>query len=580
MRWIAAVTILSVGACHAPTNNGRARGADELPPPATKAVRQFPGGKRLVSAVAQGLPDDGDWDVLRHWWQAALQQSPALTFQVAPDPALATVKLTVNVERRALTATLVETGSDVILHTTRYGRDSETPGLLAALDRLGWATRRALGEAADRPMPVAAITSADPFVVRAVHDAEDLIADGAYTTAYDTLRRARRRDGGAPYVLAPLAAVELMREDATRARAITREAIGYPARCSPTVQHQLARTLLLANAALRPADAARQDRELQRLATVTLRERPHDDEVAYTAALSHNYLGEFDKARPLLERLLRRRPARSALSYHLGWACLGTGDPAAAADHLEAASRRMPLPWVLLPWAIALFEAARHNELTDLLRRASAESDKDPIMKHQILRMQAADAVLRGELGEARSRLLENLQWLVTHPRVLNRRVGDFAETATVLVRLGSHSDLPQLAASIRTVQVDAATRDAAAYVGGLHQVRSTGRRSPALEAALNRDGDSAWGALLAAYAHEVEGEVAAMQDQLARAALLSSSPLTKSMLAMSLRSVGKSTEADRLLYSLRREMRSVRLRSRCIHPIYGPELAYAFALR
>ena len=580
MRWIAAVTILSFGACHTSTNRERARDDNELPPPTAEAVRELPVGARLVSAVSPGLPDDGDWDVMRHWWQAALQQSPALTFQADPNPALPAVTLTVDPEGCTLTATLTEPDAQTLLHTTKYGEDSETRGLLAALDRLAWATRRALGEATDRPMPVAAITSADPFVVRAVEDAADLIADGAFAAAYETLRRARRRDGGAPYVLAPLAAFELMREDAARARAITREAIGYPARCSPTVQHRLARTLLLASAALNPADAPRHDRELQRLATVTSRERPHDDEVAYTAALSHNYLGEFDKARPLLERLRRRQPSRSALSYHLGWACLGTGDPAAAADHLRAASLRMPLPWVLLPWTIALFEAKRSGELTELLRRAAEESDRDPTMKHQILRMQAADAVLRGEIGEARNRLLANLQWLIAHPRLLNRRVGEFAEAATVLVRLGSHDELPRLAASIQTVQVDAATRDAAAYVGGLHQVRRTGRRSPTLEAALDRDGDSAWGAMLAAYAHEMEGEVAAMQSQLARAAMLSSSPLTKSMLAMSLRSVGKSAEADRLLHSLRREMLSVRLRSRCQHPIYGPELAYAFALR
>ena len=58
--------------------------------------------------------------------------------------------------------------------------------------------------------------------------------------------------------------------------------------------------------------------------------RPHDAEPVYTAALSHNFRAEFQDARPLLEQLHRAYPERGFVSYHLGWSCLGRGDPAAA----------------------------------------------------------------------------------------------------------------------------------------------------------------------------------------------------------------------------------------------------------
>ena len=70
------------------------------------------------------------------------------------------------------------------------------------------------------------------------------------------------------------------------------------------------------------------------------------------------------------------------------------------------------------------------------------------------------------------------------------------------------------------------------------------------------------------------------MQNQLARAARLSSSPMTKALLAHSLRAIGKMREAALLQDTLRAEMLRVHLRQVCQHPVFGPELAYAFTLR
>ena len=70
------------------------------------------------------------------------------------------------------------------------------------------------------------------------------------------------------------------------------------------------------------------------------------------------------------------------------------------------------------------------------------------------------------------------------------------------------------------------------------------------------------------------------MQAALARAARLSDSPMTKALLARSLRAVGKNQEADLLRDTLRREMLALHLRRPCEHPLFGPELAFAFLLR
>ena len=552
------------------------------PPPQAAALQRLAPGTRLSLEVEGGTPEEPAWQALRTWWRAAFAQSNAFSVAPKPDPSLPRVVLTLSDDRSQLAAALVRRDARTQLGEAAIA-DSQRPGdLHAAIDQLAWSARTALGEDAARPLPVAQITSPDPRVVVAVSDAKELVRTGAFGSAYQTLRTARRRDGGAPFVLAPLAAAELLRGDATRARDISREAVNYPARCSPTDQHLLARTLLLANAALEPARTGSYDRELHRLATVAQRERPHDDEVLFTAALAHNFLAEFERARPLLEDLHRRLPERGFVSYHLGWACLGTDDAQAAALHLREASRRLPTPWLMLPWAIALFESEQDDQLEAVLEAARADYGRGgaDALNHEVLRIQAAHALLRDDPKRARRLLVEDLRWLVAHPVELDLRAGDFAEAGAVLVRLGGAPELGALVAAVQKLPVEVTTRDAASFVGGLHQVQTTGVRARGLEGALSRDGDSAWGALLTAYAHEREGEVGAMQAELARAALLSSSPMTKALLARSLRAVGKAREGDRLSEALTREMLTLNLRGRCQHPLFGPELAYAYLLR
>ena len=193
--------------------------------------------------------------------------------------------------------------------------------------------------------------------------------------------------------------------------------------------------------------------------------------------------------------------------------------------------------------------------------------------------MLAAQALLRGDLATARTHIEADLDWLARHPLLLPQRLGEFAERGEVLIRLGGGERLPALLAAVQAQHASTPVADACAFLAGMLDVQRTGARSLVHEQALARGGDSLFGALLVAFAHERRGEVADMQAALARAARLSSSPLTKALLARGLRLTGRTADADLLRTTLRAEMRTFRMRQPCRHPLLGPELAYAYAL-
>jgi hypothetical protein len=555
------------------------------PTPQVPVVVQWPAGTTFVATVARGLPDVPQWRALPIWWRDALGQTvrfaPAHVRLLDTQP-LPRIELAVALGLQQLTATLHQGSERKVLASTSFAPGSPTPNLLLAIDHLAWCTRLSLGEAATEPKPVQAITSRNAKVVAAVHDAVELMNAGGFASSHRALLVARQRDGGSPFVLDRLAYLELLRGDADTAERISREALTYDNRASATVQHRLARTLLMARSARKPSDAAGFDRQLATLAAVARRERPHDEEPVWSAALAHNFLGEFQAARPLLEKLRLRQPDNPFIPYHLGWACLGVDDAKSAAVHLADAAVRLPAPWVLLPRAIALYESGRHGDLESLLHSVRKEYGRDgrDSLTHQVLRMQAAHAILQNQPTRARQLLLEDLRWLQEHPAALSLRVGEFAETGALLARMGSSNDLPVLLGSVQRQHSGTAVADASAFVAGMHQVQTTGVRAEKIETALSRDGDSPWSAMLAAFAHERHGEVGDMQTQLARASRLSDSPMTKALLAKSLRAVGKMLEAERLHETMRRELVQLHLRRTCQHPLFGPELAYAFVLK
>ncbi|MCB9878631.1 MAG: hypothetical protein H6835_13620 [Planctomycetes bacterium] len=557
-------------ACAAPS-------ADQPPP--QPVIVELAAGTRLRAVVDVGTATAPELGAAATWWREALRQSARLAFVDVDEGAAGEVVLLVDPAARALTALLRRNGEEQVLTAGDYLQGQQAAALCGGIDALARATRAALGDVVGKPLPVAAITSPDPKVVLAVADARELLDTGGLQSGRRTLRIARRDDGGAPFVLEPLAAVELLFGDAEQAQRICREAIGYEQRTSPDTLHRLGRTLLLARAALQPAAAPACDRELLHLADVAAAERPFDDEPLWTRALSLDLQGDFAAARPTLELLHEHWPSRADVRYHLGWACLAGGEPAVAAEHLAAAARGLPGSWVLLPRAIALYEAGRHEQLEQLFDETLDEfaRDEGDVLHHEVRRMRAAHALLRGDGDAARTHLVADLRWLLAHPQQLEARPGEFAEQGEVLVRLGGAQDLTALLAAVQRRHVTSAVADACAFVAGLDEVRRVGTDQVALAQQLARGGDSAWSARLLAFQHERRGEVGDMQVELARAARLSESPMTKALLAKSLIAVGKVAEGELLRGTLRREMGTLRMRETCQHPLFGPELAFAW---
>ncbi|MCA8973594.1 MAG: hypothetical protein KDC98_02680, partial [Planctomycetes bacterium] len=406
-----------------------------------------------------------------------------------------------------------------LLASELAGELPDEPGLRAAA--IWW--REALRQSdrfdvdagpGNRDCPAAAAT-----MVLAVEDGALLLLDGGVAGARSAFQAARRDDGGSPWVLDGLAKVALLGGDPGAAERLCREALGYEQRLSPACRHTLARTLLLARASAEPTAAPARDRDLLALGEVYCRERPHDPEGRLSVAIAHGFLADFAAARPLLEALALRLPRHAVVSYHLGWACLGTDDPRAAIAHFEDAALRLPAAWVVIPRAIAHYAAADHAGLERLLDRLAADADSDSVLVHELDRMRAAHALLRGDDEAAARAILGGLNWLLKHPSVLDLRPGELAESGEVLVRLGHGDGLPALVAAVLNQAPPAGVADACAYLSGLVDVQRRRVRNRELEDRLGRGGENAFASRLEAFAYEVRGELGDMHAALARAA-------------------------------------------------------------
>ncbi|MBL8756241.1 MAG: hypothetical protein JNK15_23300 [Planctomycetes bacterium] len=541
--------------------------------PDVALVQRLDPGTRFTSALGDKTPDEPRWRAAAVWWREALRQTVAFELVDGDQRDLPVVELTLDPATRALASTWRTGTTSHVLAGDSFAADE----LPQALDRLAWKTRLALGEDAPPPVPVADGTTRDAQVLLAVADAELLLRDGGFQAAARLLATSRARDGGAPFLLDPIAALALLRGEAAAAERIAKEALGYDTRLLPTTRHRLARTLLQARASVDPAKAAGHDAELLQFGRVARQERPHDPQPALTVAIAHVFRSEFAEARPLLQDLVRRLPEHPIVAYHLGWACLGSGAPDLAVEPLADAAARLPIAWTLLPQAIALFEAGRHDDLDrllgDLLRDDSAEAQA---LGYDVRRLSAAHALLRGDLQQCRERLLATFDWLAQNPGTAADRAGELAEQGAVLVRLGGDARLPALLATFQAQHPGSAVAEAAAFVHGLWTVHGGGPLPAGLRERLARGGDSPFAALLDAFAHERAGELADRLEALTRAANLSSSPMTKALFARCLAQSGRTEEGARLLQTVRAEMRTLALRQRCRHPLLGPELAFA----
>jgi len=555
-------------------------GLDPRPskPPDQGVVRALLPGTRLHTEIARGLPDEPLYRAAAVWWHQALRQSRA--FELAdgqtPPEGLALV-LAIDPVGRRLSAFLRQTGEQRL---ALAGGAYEAEDLPGGIDRIAWAARMALGEEVMPPVPVAAAVSPSPRATDAAADGFVLLHDGAVEASRRAFLLARRSDGGSPFVLDGLARVALLRSDAEVAERLCREALGYRHRLSPMTQHSLTRTLLFARASRTPEQAPERDRELLALGLAMQRERPHDPQGLLTIAIAENLLGLFADARPRLESLRRRLPRTAIVDYHLGWACLATDDAGEALAAFDEAALRLPPAWVVIPRILAYYALGDDSGLDRLLARQLRElGPRDFGLAHELYRIQAAHALLCDEPEQCADHILTDLNWMLAHPTLLDYRPGQLAEQGEVLVRLGRIDELPAILAAMQAQHPTSMIADACAYVSGLISISLSRQRDITLEDRLGRGGESVFALRLQAFGHEVRGELADMHAALARAARLSDSPLTKSLLARSLRIMGRVEEARSLRDALRRELTTINLRRRPNHPLLGPEIAFAYLL-
>ena len=570
------IALLLVAACSAPpaVRPELARWVASTP-----IAAPLPQGTLVALLPMRGtLPNDWPAVAIEGLWREALRQSPTIDFAHGPVAANANaaqqLQLSYDAAARTFTATLTNQGTATHLAGVRI---LSTPG--AAIDELAARTRTALGEHDVLDLtPIELGYSKELNVVAACEAALLQVQDGGFAAAMRMLTSARPRDGGCTVLLDAMATAAVLRGQAREAIALATEALALRQRLLPATQHRLARTLLLARASLSTTNARRCDEDLLQLGTVAQRERPADPDPRVSSAIALNFLGRFDEARAALAPMAERLPRSFSVRYHLGWAELGCGQASVAAQHFAVVAAVLPPSALLVPRALARFEAGDHDGLRTWLQevatdRAFAETEA----LHEVRRMQAALELLTGHPDAAATWMLRDLAWILEQPSRIDTRAGEIAEAGEVLVRLGKGEQLRPMLATLQALKPDPAIADAVAYVSGLVEIRATTRSLRELSENLRNRGVGVWGDLLEAYGCEVQGKLAAERSALAQAAKASSSPLVKAALQRNLRRAGNTAEADALRAAMRREMKVIDLRRRSQHPLIGPELAYAW---
>jgi hypothetical protein len=557
-----------------------------LPPPlAAPLVRSLPAGTvlrllpcREVVPVGRGRAgvDTGFVDALlrealrlsARFDLAADQEDGPSRYALAPRIDAAAGQLSISLEEDGAPPTplaAVPIGADAVP---------------AAVDVAALTVRAGLGDTAAAPPPIADLYSASAECVAATERAL-LLDGGAAPATLELIQRARRADPGCALAWNALASWQLAHGEAEEAARTAQTALStLSRRLAPTTAQRLARVLLLARARAAGPGAARGiDEQLLALGEAFVEDRPHDPHGRYTRALAQNFLGAFAAARADLEHLLPRWPKVPWIPYHLAFACLGTGDGEAALAAIELAARRLPFGTVFLPRALALHAAGELDELDEFLGRAQGRETAEIDFGHQVLRMRAALALLRGRREAAIAVLLEDLEWLRQRPSLLEERSLDLAEAGEVLVRLGAGAELPHRLDPLRAVPSLAAGPSLAlAYVEGLWAAGS-GEDAIAQIAlqTLERAQRDAWATQVRAARARHAGDVATEARELATAVRLDDSPLCRAAFARALEGLGRRSEAQALLAETRGQLLRIDLRLPLEHPLLSPGRALAF---
>lgn len=587
MRPSALAGVLSLGACATPPPAPRV----PLPAADQPVVVELPPGTLLqllpperVGPATEGLAAEAsaadEAALLAGLWREAMRASPRFDVAAGLEDVPAPTRLQVHVDPASATATstLVVDGRPP---TALAAVPAVRGDAAATLQALADATRAALGDRApaDAP-PLRLAYSSERACVLATEAALRAAASGDLPAARGRLDEARRADAGCTVTLLASAELHLRTGDGLRARRVAEEGLRLENRCSASTAHRLARTLLLARAALaNPVDAAQIDVQLLALGDAALARRPHDPHGAWTRAQALSLLGRFTEAETILAELRPRWPDVKQLPYHHALALLGSNRPEEALAALAGVQDALPPMQTAIPHAIALWAAGRHEELSRLLADLAARPDvQSTALLHHVRRMQAAHAILREDEMEAKNLLLTDLEWLRQRAFQLGQYADHLAATAHVLVLLGHAAEVARVVEAFeRLPQLDEAARRALLFAGGLAAAGTRPAVADAAEASLGKEGESAWSQQIRAAQFRSRGELEEELTSLVRAARLDRSPLVRASLARALRTAGETAQATELLAALRDDLLRLELRHFAGHPLVDP--AHALAL-
>ncbi len=551
--------------------------------PAVAVVRALPAGEVLDLRPTERVGGSGiDPAVVDGLLHAALRQSPHLDFaggvERCPSAAHSLAPVFDPETRRITVALWAVNDAPTPLAAVGFA-DRDLP---SAIDELARSIRLALGERLTlRPLSVSRAYSADLDAVRFTEQAHADERRGLQGSALDRAVRALREDPGCPPAILVRTSLTLAGGDLPEAERMANQALVLLGeRLTPSIRHRLARLLLLARAERAgPAGARAFDDKLRELGVVSLRERPFDPHARFSRALGNAYLSRFDAALPDFRNLRARWPDVPWIGYHLCFAELAAGTPQAALDAIEGVDRQLPEARTLLPRALALYHAGHHVELSDMLQRAGRRAASDQLLAHEILRMQAAHAILLGDADAAARHVLEDLEWLRARPEQLEAALIDVVDGGEVLVELGFGAALMIRLEALRAVQTNAeGVGHALAYLAALATADNTADPTARMaDSNLVKSGRTAWAARLRGFLAWRSGDLGAAANEFATALRLADEPLSRARFAQVLLSLGREEQADQVLAELRDDLLRIDLRRPLQHPLSGPGRALAF---
>lgn len=537
-----------------------------------------PGTIVRLAAVQHVAAQDQAARILPGFVQAVLRESLRqsthldLAAGIEDDPT-AVYTLVVNLSSTAghLTSTLRRKGkAQIPLAAATFSPAEPVRSLLRAIDTLALQARQALGERVQvAPVKAALAYSGSVRCVSLTEEGRTLLAAGKLRAALKVLRRARAEDGGCAFTLMLLATVANALDSKNEALRIANEALRLNHRLTPNTTHRLVRAHWW---------AMQDDRKLLEAGLVFRRERPFDPDGAYTVALALNLLDRGAEALPKLRALSNRWPENASVQLQLGYACLATGQPEAALAAFESAARRLPEPLTVRPMAMALFHAGRHDQLAAMLQQlAQSPVVKDGPALHEVLRMQAAQAILVDDRDAAARHLLADLAWVRANATDFNRYTLHVAEAGEILARLGRNQELLLAIQGFQQLaRLPSTFRAALTYLGGLVTV-ARNQKPGAAQAVLTKGGREIWGLKLAAANHRRRGELREEARALERAMGGTSDPLVLASYARVLLAAGEREKSERIATALHRHLVSFNQRRPRDHPLMSPARAMAY---